>query len=58
VESCFQTLKDILTLERHGTRTLENLRARIAQRLFALAACAYSTTWLGRLSPSLVAYAA
>ena len=30
VESIFWTLKDLLTLERHGARTLHNLRARIA----------------------------
>ena len=29
----------ILTLERHGARTTRNLRARIATRLLALAAC-------------------
>jgi hypothetical protein len=28
IESVFQTLKDILTLERHGARTLENLDPR------------------------------
>lgn len=57
VESIFQTCKDILTLERHGARTLENLRARIAQRLLALAACVYINHWLGRPSRSLVSFA-
>ena len=33
VESVFQTLKDLLTLERHGARTPEGLRARIGVRL-------------------------
>jgi len=58
IESTYQTLKDILTLERHGARTLENLRARIAQRLLALAACVYVNHWLGRPSRSLVAFVA
>jgi hypothetical protein len=58
VESVFQTLKDLLTLERHGARTLENLRARIASRLLALAACIYLNHQLGRPSRSLVAYVA
>jgi hypothetical protein len=58
IESVFQTCKDILTLERHGARTLPNLRARIAQRILALAACVYVNHWLGRPSRSLVAYVA
>jgi hypothetical protein len=29
IESIFWTAKDILTLERHGARTLANLRVRI-----------------------------
>ncbi|HEX2288070.1 MAG TPA: IS982 family transposase [Gaiellaceae bacterium] len=58
IESVFQTCKDILTLERHGARTLPNLRARIAQRILALAACVYLNHWLGRPSRSLVAYVA
>lgn len=33
VESIFWTCKDILTLERHGARTLHNLRVRIAPAL-------------------------
>ena len=32
VESIYWTAKDILTLERHGARTLANLRVRLAQR--------------------------
>jgi hypothetical protein len=58
IESVFQTCKDILTLERHGARTLPNLSARIAQRILALAACVYVNHWLGRPSRSLVAYVA
>jgi hypothetical protein len=58
IESVFQTLKDLLTLERHGARTLENLRVRIAQRLLALAACVYVNHWLGCPSRSLVAFVA
>jgi Transposase DDE domain len=58
IESVYHTLKDILTLERHGARTLDNLRVRIAQRLLALAACVYVNHWLGRPSRSLVAYVA
>ena len=56
IESVYQTFKDILCLERHGARTLPNLRARGAQRLLALAACVYLNHWLGRPSRSLVAY--
>ena len=41
IESIFWTCKDLLTLERHGARTLHNLRARIATRLLALTACVY-----------------
>ncbi|MBK5221131.1 MAG: IS982 family transposase, partial [Thermoleophilia bacterium] len=38
IESIYWTAKDILTLERHGARTLRGLRARIASRFLALAA--------------------
>jgi len=48
IESIFWTCKDLLSLERHGARTLRNLRARIAQRLLALTACVYLNHWLGR----------
>jgi hypothetical protein len=48
IESVFWTCKDLLTLERHGARTLHNLRARTAQRLLALTACVYLNHWLGR----------
>lgn len=56
IESTFFTLKDILTLERHGARTLENLGARIVSRLLALAACVWLNHQLGRPSRSLVDY--
>jgi hypothetical protein len=58
VESIFWTCKDLLGLERHGARTLRNLRARIAQRLLALTACVYLNHWLGRPSRSLVDFVA
>jgi Transposase DDE domain len=58
IESVFQSFKDILTLERHGARTLPNLRARIGQRILALTACVYLNHWLGRPSRSLVTYVA
>ena len=35
IESIFQTCKDLLTLERHGARTLHGLRARINTRFLA-----------------------
>ena len=38
IESIFQTCKDLLTLERHGARTLHGLRTRISSRFLALAA--------------------
>jgi transposase len=58
VESIFWTCKDILTLERHGARTLHNLRVRIAQRFLALAACVTLNHRLGRPSRALVDYVA
>jgi len=58
IESIFWTCKDILTLERHGARTLHNLRARIAQRFLALAACVSLNHRLGRPSRALVDYVA
>ena len=38
IESIFWTCKDLLTLERHGARTLAGLRERIALRFLSLAA--------------------
>lgn len=58
IESIYWTCKDLLTLERHGARTIENLRARIASRMLALAAGVYVNSWLGRPSRSLVAFVA
>jgi transposase len=58
IESIFWTAKDLLTLERHGARTLRNLRARILQRLLALTASVYLNHWLGRPSRALVDYVA
>ena len=58
IESIFWTCKDILTLERHGARTLHNLRVRIAQRFLALAACIALNHRLGRPSRALVDYIA
>lgn len=58
IESIFWTCKDILTLERHGARTLHNLRVRIAQRFLALAACIALNHRLGRSSRALVDYVA
>lgn len=58
IESIFWTCKDILTLERHGARTLHNLRARIAQRFLALAAGVALNHRLGRRSRALVDYVA
>ena len=53
IESIFQTFKDILTLERHGARTLHGLRARIATRLLTLAAAIALNHQLGRPSRQL-----
>ncbi len=58
IESIFWTCKDILTLERHGARTLPGLRERILQRLLTLAAAISLNHQLGRPSRALVNYAA
>lgn len=58
IESIFWTCKDLLTLERHGARTLAGLGERIAQRFLCLAACVWLNHKLGRPSRSLVAYVA
>jgi hypothetical protein len=58
VESIFWTCKDLLSLERHGARTLQNLRARIEQRLLALTACIYLNHWLRRPSRAIADYTA
>lgn len=56
IESIFWTFKDILTLERHGARTLGNLRARLCSRFAALAACVMLNHQLDRPSRSLAPY--
>jgi hypothetical protein len=58
IESIYWTAKDILSLERHGARTLRGLRTRIASRLLALAAAIALNYRLGRPSRSLVDYVA
>jgi hypothetical protein len=58
IESVFWTLKDLLSLERHGARTLPNLRARIGCRLLCLAACIDLNHQLGRPSRQLADYTA
>ena len=58
IESIFWTCKDLLTLERHGARTLHGLRARISQRLLALTAGIALNHHLGRPSRALVNYSA
>lgn len=58
IESIFWTCKDLLTLERHGARTLAGLRERILQRFLCLAACITLNHQLGRPSRALVDYVA
>ena len=58
IESVFHTCKDLLSLERHGARTTRNLRARIATRLLALAACISLNHQLGRPSRATADYTA
>jgi Transposase DDE domain len=58
IESIFWTCKDILTLERHGARTLPGLRERVLQRLLTLAAAITLNHQLGRPSRQLVNYCA
>jgi hypothetical protein len=48
IESIYWTAKDLLTIERHGARTLHGLRARIASRLLTLAATVALNHQLGR----------
>ena len=47
IESIFWTCKDLLTLERHGARTLAGLRERILQRFSAWPPASASTTGWG-----------
>jgi len=58
IESIFWTCKDLLTLERHGARTMAGLRERIVARFCCLAACIALNHQLGRPSRSLVCYCA
>ncbi len=58
IESIYWTAKDILTLERHGARTLHGLRTRLACRFLALAAAVALNHRLGLPSRSLAQYAA
>ncbi|HEY6356362.1 MAG TPA: IS982 family transposase [Burkholderiaceae bacterium] len=58
IESIFWTCKDILTLERHGARTLAGLREHVLQRFLCLAACITLNHELGRPSRALVDYCA
>jgi hypothetical protein len=58
IESIFWTAKDIFTLERHGARTLANLRVRLCARFAALAAAVMLNHQLGRPSRALVDYIA
>jgi hypothetical protein len=58
IESIFWTCKDILTLERHGARTLQGLRERVLQRFLTLAAAITLNHQLGRPTRALVNYIA
>lgn len=58
VESIFWTAKDILTLERHGARTLHGLRVRLASRFAALAAAIALNHQLGLPPRALAQYIA
>ncbi len=58
IESIFQTCKDLLTLERHGARTLNGLGTRIRMRFLALAAAISLNHRLGRPTRALIDYIA
>ena len=58
IESIFWTCKDLLTLERHGARTLAGVRERVLSRFCCLAACISLNHRLGRPSRALVDYCA
>jgi transposase len=58
IESVFFTCKDLLSLERHGARTLHNLAIRITLRLLALTACITLNHQLGRPSRAIADYTA
>ena len=56
IESTFDTLKDQLSLERHGGRTLAGLVSRIARRLLALTAVIVHNWHNGNPGRHLTAY--
>jgi hypothetical protein len=56
IESTFDTLKDQLSLERHGGRTLTGLISRIARRLLALTAAILHNWHTGQPGRKLTAY--
>ena len=56
IESTFDTLKDQLSLERHGGRTLTGLISRIARRLLALTAAILHNWQTGNPGRRLTAY--
>jgi hypothetical protein len=56
IESTFDTLKDQLSLERHGGRTLTGLVSRIARRLLALTATILHNWHIGAPGRNLTAY--
>ena len=58
IESIFWTAKDILTLERHGARTLQGLRERVLARFCCLAAAIALNHQLRRPSRALINYCA
>lgn len=56
IESAFDTLKDQLSLERHGGRTLTGLISRIARRLLALTAAILHNWLIDTPGRNLTAY--
>jgi hypothetical protein len=58
IQSIIWTAKAILTLQRHGARTLPGLRERILQRFCCLAACVMLNHQQCRPSRALVDYIA
>jgi len=58
IESIFQTCKDLLTLERHGARTLDGLGTRIRTRFLALTAAIALNYRLARPPCALADYTA
>jgi hypothetical protein len=57
IEAIFDTLKDQLSLERHGAHTIQGVWIRVAQRLLALAASVWFNWQLrAPVKRSLVAY--